>query len=95
MDVIAKIVLKPEFQPEFESRLRALTPLTLTEDGCVRFEVYKDRDTNNVFWLIERWRSETDLESHYAQPYVRALIDHYDEWLAEPLTVVKLSPFQS
>lgn len=95
MDVIAKIVLKPEFQSEFESRLRVLIQLTQAEDGCLRFEAYRDQDMDNVFWLIEAWRSETDLESHYVQPYVRALIDHYDEWLYEPLTVVKLSPFQS
>lgn len=93
MDVIAKIVLKPEFQPEFENRLRVLMPLTLAEDGCLRFEAYRDQDMRNVFWLVEEWRSEADLENHYKQAYVRALIDHYDEWLQEPLTVTKLSPF--
>jgi quinol monooxygenase YgiN len=93
MDVIAKVVLKDKFRPKFEQKLAELLPLTLAEEGCERFEAYRDVDNSHAFWLVETWRSQGALDHHYAQPYVRALIDNYDTWLAEPLTVVKLTPF--
>lgn len=95
MDVIAKIVLKKQYKDVFDKGMTALIEATLEEPGCQRFEVYEDRDQECVYWLVERWRSQTDLEDHYAQPYVRALIDNYDEWLEEPLSVAKLSGYQS
>ncbi len=94
MDVIAKIVLKKKYKDVFDEGMEALVRATLEEPGCLRFEVYEDRDEECVYWLVERWRNHADLEDHYAQPYVRALIDNYDEWLEEPLSVTKLSEFQ-
>jgi len=94
MDVIAKIVLKKQYRDVFDKGMTTLIEATLEEAGCLRFEVYEDRDQESVYWLVERWRSQTDLEDHYAQSYVRALIDNYDEWLEEPLSVSKLSEFQ-
>ena len=95
MDVVAKIVLKAEYRQYFDAGLKELLPNTLAEPGCERFEVYLDDEAPNTFWLVERWRSKEDLDEHYAQPYVRAMFENYDTWLAAPLEVMKLSSFNA
>lgn len=47
---------------------------TRGEDGCLAYALHRDRDDENHFIVIERWRSPEDLETHMKQPHLRAFL---------------------
>jgi len=93
MNLIARIEVKPEHRSAFEAALSGLLGPTRAETGCLRFEAMRDREAEDVFYLVETWADEAALEAHYQQPYVQRVMEHYDEWLAAPLQVTKLDTF--
>ncbi len=46
---------------------------THTEEGCITYAVNQGAQDPNVVVLVERWRSQEDLDAHFRQPYVAAL----------------------
>lgn len=91
--VIARLRVKQEHRSVFEDALAVLLPKTHDESGCLFFEAYREPKTEGVYWLAERWRDRDALEAHYAQPYVRAMFDHYDDWLLSPPEIFEVEPF--
>lgn len=44
--------------------LQRCAELSRQEAGCERLEVYQSQDHVRLFFLIEQWQSEEDLERH-------------------------------
>lgn len=84
--VFAKIRPKPEHHEKVRTALRGILEVTRAEPGCRRFDLL-EADDGTAFHLAEEWDDKAALDRHYAQPYVQAVMPHYDVWLAEPLTV--------
>ena len=91
--IIAKFSVKSEHKSTFASAMRGNIPKTQEEAGCKRFEVYVEREQPHHIWLIETWQDEPALAAHYKQPYARAVLDHVDDWLTEPPTILKVEAF--
>lgn len=68
----------------------AVVEPTRAEPGCIRFDVLEDRATRGVFFIRETWRSEADLEAHFAQSYLVDLVEQHKDLLAAPLKLHKL-----
>lgn len=88
--VFARISPKPEHLAEARQAILDIVARTRAEPGCRIFTVYDDRDVTEHLYLYEIWDDEAALETHYAQPYTRAVFDRYDDWLASPVAVTKL-----
>jgi autoinducer 2-degrading protein len=54
--------------------LRQVTPLSRAEPGCLQYDVHRDRDDRNRFFLFERYVDEAALEAHGASPHFRQLV---------------------
>ncbi len=69
---------------------RALEALSETiratheEEGCLSYALHRDRSDPRRVVLVERWRSQEDLDAHFTKPYVAALMGVAGEVLAEP-----------
>ena len=61
-------VKDPAQQKNVAQLLAKLKDLSLTEDGCERFEVYQSQTTTDTFFLIEHWRDDAALEQHRQAP---------------------------
>ena len=46
---------------------------THEEEGCLAYALHRDTADPNHFVLVERWRSQEDLDAHMTQPYVADL----------------------
>ena len=46
---------------------------THEEEGCLTYALHRDATDANHLVLIERWRSQADLDAHMTQPYVADL----------------------
>ena len=49
-------------------------PLSRAEPGCLQYDVYRDRDDPNRFFLFERYVDEAALEAHGASPHFQELV---------------------
>lgn len=80
----AKITPKTEHYDDAQSAILAIVAETRAESGCVEFTVLADADQGHIF-LFEKWQNEDALTKHHGKSYTKAVMDRYDDWLAEPL----------
>ena len=52
----------------------ACTVQTHEEPGCLLYALHRDNADPHHFVLLERWRSQEDLDAHFATPHVGALL---------------------
>ncbi|MCW2681038.1 MAG: putative monooxygenase [Frankiales bacterium] len=46
---------------------------THEEEGCLTYALHRDASDPNHLVLVERWRSQSDLDAHMTQPHVADL----------------------
>lgn len=80
----AKISPKPEFFTVTQNAILDIVDITRAEPGCIQFVVLADADKGDIF-LYEEWQDEAALQLHHEKPYIKSVMDKYDEWLAQPL----------
>lgn len=80
--VVVRIQAKPGCEDLLERELRTSVAPTHTEAGCIRFALHRGVNDRSVFVLVERWRSDADLQEHLQKPYVKKVL-HALERLAE------------
>ena len=52
----------------------AIVPATLQEEGCIEYKLHAVNDDPGLFYFVEQWRSEDDLDIHLASDHVREAI---------------------
>ena len=86
--IFATITPRPAHYVEARNAIFALVPRTNAETGCRTFRLLEDGEGR--LRLYEEWDDEAALEAHYAQDYTRAVFAAYEDWLAEPVDIVRL-----
>lgn len=89
--VFATIKPKPEFLEDAKQAILAIIPETRSEAGCHTFSLHEDKTQHGNLYLYEIWDDAAALEAHYAMPYTKKVFTAYQEWLAEPVAVTKMS----
>ena len=82
--VIAKVTVKLELVPRFLHFLEADAEGSLSEPGCVRFDVLRDEKTSSVFWIYEVYRDHAAYAAHQKAPYFQAFFAEAGDTLAAP-----------
>ncbi len=52
----------------------ACTRATHAEDGCIAYALHRDNADPEHFMLVERWRSQADVDAHMNEPHTSALL---------------------
>ncbi|MEP3244748.1 MAG: putative quinol monooxygenase [Sneathiella sp.] len=86
--VIAKITPKAEHFEQAKTAITDIVERTLEEGGCRQFSVYQ---SDASLFLYEEWEDQAALDEHYAMPYIAPVFEAYEEWLATPVEINKLS----
>jgi quinol monooxygenase YgiN len=73
-----------EMLADFAGRARA-------EEGCLEYHVHQDRAEPGLFVFYEVWRSDADMNTHLAQPYMTAFMEHRMRYLDREVDVHVLS----
>lgn len=90
--VFATIPVKSEFAKDAERAILDIISCTLAEPGCEIFTFHKDSDsTISKFYLYERFTDEKAFQFHHDQEYTKAVYKKYENWLAGPVEIIRMS----
>lgn len=90
LTIVARIKAKPGMEIRMQQDLLSLLTPTRAESGCITFDLLKDINEPTIFVLYENWKDQVALDNHFQQPYVKQVLQAYEETLAEPIEVIIL-----
>ena len=90
MRVFATIRVKPEYFEEARIAVLEIIPQTLKEEGCVMFDLHDSTEEPNTLFLYEVWKDRVAFDFHHEQDYTKNVFRKYEDWLAEPATLLQI-----
>jgi quinol monooxygenase YgiN len=69
---IARIKVKADKISNFQQAVSELAVPTRQEAGCLFYELYQMKDDPAVFFFLEEWKSEEDLQKHLESAHVKS-----------------------
>ena len=88
--VFAKIIPKKEHFDDVRQAILDIMPETLSEEGCLQFDLLAaDAEPANLF-LQEAWADGTAFEYHHKQEHTKAVFAKYQQWLAQPVEILHM-----
>lgn len=90
LTIVARIKAKPGMEDRMRQDLLGLLATTRAESGCITFDLLKDINEPTVFVLYENWKNRATLDAHFEQPYVKQVLQAYEETLAKQIEVLSL-----
>jgi (4S)-4-hydroxy-5-phosphonooxypentane-2,3-dione isomerase len=78
--ILGIIKVKPAHVDAFIDNIRQHAQRSLTEPGCLRYDVLQDRTDPQTICLYEVFRSEADLDFHHQQDYYKRWMDMSRDW---------------
>lgn len=85
LTLVARLTAKPDQAEALGEALQGLIEPTLTETGAIEYRLHRDNNDQNVWILYETWRSQADLDAHFAQPYTKAVLERFPALLARDM----------
>ena len=70
INVMARIIVKPEAAVQMRDILRELAVNSRRESGCISYELYQQTGHRYVFQTIEQWLDQTAADAHLLTPHV-------------------------
>ena len=87
---IAKITAKKNHEKTVLEELTNIIQPTLSEKGCINYDMYIDNDDDTVFIFHENWESEQDLDNHLESEHIKKCFEIIGDML-ESVEISKLS----
>jgi quinol monooxygenase YgiN len=75
---------------QFGEVLNALYKLSQSEEGMVRYEIFRPEDDCNEYYVMETWSCERTLQQHLRQPHLIAFAELCKILLARPHKVIAM-----
>ena len=63
--ILCRVQAKPERREFVKKILLTLVDQTLTEEGCINFDLHQDNENKNLFICYENWESKENQIRHY------------------------------
>lgn len=95
LTIVARIKAKPGLEARMQQDLLTLLAPTRAESGCITFDLLQDTTDPAIFVLYENWKDQASLDAHFQQPYVKQVLQAYEETLAEPIMALSLRKIES
>ena len=71
LSLVAWVRVEPGGEDAVREALVGFVAPTLEEEGCIDYQLHAVNDDPGLFYFVEYWRSEEDLERHIASPHIR------------------------
>jgi quinol monooxygenase YgiN len=92
LKVIAVLPAKPGSEDIVRDALTALVPPSRDEPGCVSYDLYDSLATPGTFFMLETWKSQSDLDAHMATPHMAQVVATAGEHLDGAPQIHRLAP---
>jgi quinol monooxygenase YgiN len=89
--VVAVARIKPEHEERALEILRGVIEASHGEEGCVRYTLHRSKNEPGTYSIVERWRSQTELDAHFGQAHMAPMQEVFG-YLAEPPTILFCEP---
>jgi quinol monooxygenase YgiN len=89
--VVARITARPEKVAELTSLLLSLVGPTRKEEGCVSYQLLRNKANECEFVLVEEWENNAALDAHLTTPHLLESFLKAKPLLAKMLDVRKYS----
>ena len=82
---IAVLNASPDKREELNSLLTSLLGPTRQESGCIRFELWQNREAPTEFAIVYQWHSEQAVQDHIGTGHAQRAMSRLPELLAAPM----------
>jgi quinol monooxygenase YgiN len=89
LTVVARVRAKSGQEARLRQELQRLVAPTLTEAGCLGYDLHESTTEPGWFLLYETWKSEADLQAHFQTPYLKAFFQLVSELADGPSEITK------
>lgn len=89
--VIATMKVRPGEEERALEILRGTIAASHTEEGCVRYTLHRATNEPGAFSIVEKWRSQADLDAHFKEPHLAPIAEAI-KLLAEPPQILFCEP---
>ena len=72
--LIATISVKPEYRQAFVEYHRGLSDNSRSEPGNLQYDLHQHLDDENMFTLIQIWRSQAAIDTHNASAHFQEFV---------------------
>ena len=93
--IIATIEAKPGFSGEVGNALRNMILPTLSEAGCIRYELFCSVEATCIFHLVETYASDEALAKHQQSAHFAELVARLADKLAKDIKIERVMPFDA
>lgn len=76
-------------EKEWQKILEDLIVPTLAENGCLHYELHRDRENTRNFMFHETWKTVETWNDHMEAPHLKRLLEIIDGYTKNGITVVK------
>ena len=84
--VMLTLQFKPDSAETVVARMVPSIHLTRAEPGNNEFQLFEVKGGKDKFVVYERWKNQAALASHWEQPYTKAALALFEEYLVAPLS---------
>ena len=89
--VFVKVEIKPERVGDFLKVIKIDAHGSNNEPGCIRFDVHKDAEKDNVFYMYESYKDSDAAQAHRETEHYKTWAEFKKSGGVENQTVVKLN----
>lgn len=72
--VVARAIASIDRVEETRELMVSLLEPTRRENGCIRYDLFQNRENPAEFTFIEEWQDQACLDAHLASPHIRDAI---------------------
>lgn len=83
----ARDYIKPEKVSEYLPLIKQLIEETRKEEGNISYTLFRDREHEGEFVLLEYWRDQESLDAHFKTAHFTTLVPQIEKLHASPSVV--------
>lgn len=72
--IIAKAVIRPEEVHNYLVLAKELIEKSLSEDGCLEYDIWQSTDDPYTFTMMETWKNENAIKGHNASTHFKKIV---------------------
>ncbi len=84
---IARDYIRPECLEEYMPLISRLIAETRKEPGNVQYTLFRDKEQDGSFALLEFWRDQESLNRHFESAHFKSLVPQIQKLQAKPSVV--------
>lgn len=90
--IVAIATVKEGREAEAEKAIRSCIEATHAEEGCERYALHRVKGESRKFVMVEKWRSQADIDAHFATPHLADLMTALGDAADGPATILVCEP---